>query len=417
MGFLDLFKGGAQERRSGSQEAGQSLLDMVKATFGDLNSASFAVGTTGGAALKLAAVFNAIHQQAQDVAVLSLDHKVKDENGFVSTLNSDLQGLLHDSPFPYTTSYTWRYMMVAHCLSSPGNGYTIIHRDGAGNPFRLEPVKNPNMVKVHIGEDEFGHAKLFYGMPKYKRLFHADDVLHFKFFTLDGVMGVSPITYAAETIATQLSAEKMHRTFWEKGGFLKGILQIAGKLSPDRRDDISKQWNAKSKGWHIPVLDMGAEFKPITINQRDAQYIETRMQGVEDVARIMNIPISKLKIRDQKFSNQEQQDLEYVKSTITPILRNMEQEMKMKLLPNKPMQQIKFDLHVLLRGDLKTRSQYYKDLFYMGALNPNEIRKQEGENPREGGNQYFTPVNAYSNEQLELLLKKLQNEVNQPNNE
>jgi HK97 family phage portal protein len=417
MGFLDLFRGVSQERRNGSQEAGQSLLDLVKATFGDLNSANFSVGATGGAALKLAAVFNAIHQQAQDVAVLALDHKVKDENGFVSTVNDSLQVLLHDSPFPYTTSYTWRYMMVAHCLSSPGNGYTIIHRDANGVPFRLEPVKNPNLVKVYLGEDEFGHAKLFYGMPKYKQLFHADDVLHFKLFTLDGVMGVSPITYASETISTQLSAEKMHRTFWEKGGFLKGILQIAGKLSPDRRKDISDQWNEKSKGWHIPVLDSGTEFKPITINQRDAQYIETRMQGVEDVARIMNIPISKLKVRDQKFNSQEQSDLEYVKSTITPIIRNFEQEMKMKLLVNKPTHQIKFNLHVLLRGDLKTRSQYYKDLFYMGALNPNEIRKQEGENPRDGGDQYFTPVNAYSNEQLDLLLQKLENEVKTTGNE
>jgi HK97 family phage portal protein len=410
MGFFDLFSKGVEQRQS-NNDAAASLLEMVQKTFGDLNSANFSVGATGGNALKLAAVWNAIHMQAQDIAALSLDHKAKDQAGFISTLDSELQALLHDSPFPYITSYTWRYMMVAHCLSSPGNGYTIIHRNSSGLPYRLEPVKNPNLVKVYLGKDDFGHAKMFYGMPGHTTIFHADDVLHFKLFTLDGVMGISPITYHSEIIGTQLSAEKMHRTFWEKGGFLKGILEVMGKLTPERRNSISEQWNAKGKGWHIPVLDSGTTFKPITINQRDAQYIETRMQGVEDVARMMNMPISKLKVKDQKYANQEQQDLEYVKGTLSPIVKNFEQELKMKLLPGNNMQSIKFDLHSLLRGDIKTRGQFYKDQFYMGALNPNEIRKQEGLNPRDGGDQYFTPVNAYSNEQLELLMKKLEKEI------
>lgn len=401
-----------EKRSEASNSADEAFIKALKDTFGNVTASLFSVSARGDQALKLAAVFNAIHQQAQDIAALSINHTVKDANGYNAIVPDKLNILLHDQPYPYITSYTWRYMMVAHCLSSPGNGYTVIKRDAQGRVEYLEPVYDPYGVVIKMSDPQIaGYRKPFYQIPGYKELLHADDVLHFKLFTLDGYVGVSPITYHSETIGTQLTAERMHRSFWEKGGFIKGLLTIAGKLTKERRKEIGDQWNEGIRGYHIPVLDAGTDYKPINISQRDAQYIETRAMGVEDVARIMNIPISKLKIRDQKFANQEQQDLEYVKSTLNPIIRNFEQEIKMKLMPGTN-QAAKFDTRSILRGDIRTRGQYYKDMFYMGAYSPNDIRKLEGDAPRDGGDAYFTPVNTYSDEQLEVIIKKLQNENN-----
>lgn len=55
--------------------------------------------------------------------------------------------------------------------------------------------------------------------------------------------------------------------------------------------------------------------------------------------------------------------------------------------------QIKFNEKALLRMDAVARSQYYRQLFDMGSLSPNDIREKEDMNPIDGGDQYFVPAN------------------------
>ena len=47
----------------------------------------------------------------------------------------------------------------------------------------------------------------------------------------------------------------------------------------------------------------------------------------------------------------------------------------------------------LLRGDSKARSEYYKSLFNVGSLSPNDILSKENMNPVDGGDQRFVPLN------------------------
>lgn len=47
----------------------------------------------------------------------------------------------------------------------------------------------------------------------------------------------------------------------------------------------------------------------------------------------------------------------------------------------------------LLRGDAKTRSEYYKNMNIVGAISANEIRALEDMNAYEGGDTYFVQMN------------------------
>ena len=47
----------------------------------------------------------------------------------------------------------------------------------------------------------------------------------------------------------------------------------------------------------------------------------------------------------------------------------------------------------LLRGDAKSRSEFYMRMFGVGALSPNEIRSLEEMNPVENGDHYYVPAN------------------------
>ena len=81
--------------------------------------------------------------------------------------------------------------------------------------------------------------------------------------------------------------------------------------------------------------------------------------------------------------------------TLRPWLIRWEQELNRKLFKESEKGKFffKFTIEGLLRGDTKTRSVFYKDLFNIGVLSPNDIRQLENLNPVEGGDTYYVPLN------------------------
>ena len=54
-----------------------------------------------------------------------------------------------------------------------------------------------------------------------------------------------------------------------------------------------------------------------------------------------------------------------------------------------------FLVDALLRGDSASRAAFYKELFYLGSLSPNDIREKENMNPIDdpNGDKYFVQAN------------------------
>ena len=47
----------------------------------------------------------------------------------------------------------------------------------------------------------------------------------------------------------------------------------------------------------------------------------------------------------------------------------------------------------LLRGDAKSRADFYKTMFSIGAMSLNEIREKEDMNPIDDGDKHYVPLN------------------------
>ena len=54
---------------------------------------------------------------------------------------------------------------------------------------------------------------------------------------------------------------------------------------------------------------------------------------------------------------------------------------------------MKFDVSGVLRIDMSSRSTYFREMFNVGALSPNEVRKELNLEPIEGGDDHFLQVN------------------------
>mgnify|MGYP003137098614 CR=1 FL=1 len=95
------------------------------------------------------------------------------------------------------------------------------------------------------------------------------------------------------------------------------------------------------------------------------------------------------------FSNIEHQSTEFLNYCISPILKKLEQEFNKKLIfqGNKVKTYFEHNVNALLRGDAKSRAEYYKSLFNVGAISPNEIRRKENMNDIDKGNTYYVPMN------------------------
>ena len=95
------------------------------------------------------------------------------------------------------------------------------------------------------------------------------------------------------------------------------------------------------------------------------------------------------------YNNTELMGIEYVTYTLMPWLVKIQAEFARKLLreDEKDSLYFAFQTNGLMRGDAKSRSEFYKNMSMIGAMNANEIRELEDMNSYEGGDRYFVQLN------------------------
>jgi HK97 family phage portal protein len=133
------------------------------------------------------------------------------------------------------------------------------------------------------------------------------------------------------------------------------------------------------------------------MNALDAQLLESRRYGVEEIARIFRVPPHKIGSMDKAtFSNIEQQNIEYVAGSLLGICKRIEGACERDLLfdDERDSYQIRFDFEEMLRGDTLTRYQGYQLSLMNGWLNRNEVRSKENLPPIEGGDEYRVQANT-----------------------
>ena len=81
------------------------------------------------------------------------------------------------------------------------------------------------------------------------------------------------------------------------------------------------------------------------------------------------------------------------------MVKRYEKELETKLFPGDITKGVLFSLDGLMRGDTATRAEYYSKMVAATVLSPNDVRKLENMNPREGGDIYVNPNTSNNNGQ------------------
>lgn len=346
----------------------------------------------------LSAVWACVKAISETIASLKLEVLEKTKDGYwIPAPNHYLYNILHLEPSKLFSAFTFEETtQYQACLR--GNSYVKINRLQNGDVYDFEIL--PEGTKPYLSGGE-----LWYKIPNVKLPLHYSEVIHIKALSSSGLEGINPIQAHRENFGISVASQSYGANFFDKGAHVSGALMVPGKMKQDAKNNLRDSFNrtyggVKNTGGTV-ILDHGMEYKNIGLSPADALFIETRKFQTEDIARIWRMPLSMIQSGGKEtYNTNEQNDIFFAKHTIRPWLKRREQEYNRKLIKpgEKGKYKIKYDINSLLRGDMKTRAEFYTALFNIRAINPNEIRQYENMKPYKGGDEFGQPLASNSKE-------------------
>jgi HK97 family phage portal protein len=338
---------------------------------------------------QVATVYACVTLISDTIASLPFNVYLKTEQGNKLYQSHPLDKLISRRPNEKYNSIDFRRALINQMLLN-GNGYVLPLRTGnALTGLELVPADH---VQVNY---QYGNLTYdVYLNDKLKLTLNPDQIIHLKAYTQDGYHGISPITYARQTIGSSLAASKHLAQHYGKGGVPPGYLELnTTSKDPERLKQIGEQFDHAVKNGRTPVLTEGSKYNGITVSLRDSQYIETQKWTAEEICRIYRVPPHMVGMMEHgNYNNSiEAQNHQFIQYCIRPLVESIEEEFENKLLSNRDFC-LELDMQALLRGDIQTQVQRHVSYYNIGAMNVNEIRKENALAPVVGGDVYFTPM-------------------------
>lgn len=357
-------------------------------------------------ALKASACFAAVNILAESIASIpfAIFERTGDETIKRARMHP-LQDLIDKSPNPHQTAFEFWHMQVAFGALY-GNAYARIVSGTRGAVTELHPLK-PDQMKV----EKLQNGRLRYRYDDYLNnkeiVYTQDEIWRIPGFSFDGVMGIAPIVFGNDTIALALATEAFGGKFFRNDATPSVVLEHPKSLSPLGANNIRQSWLMSHSGldnaFSVAVLEEGMTVKALGTNNKDSQFIEARRFQISEIARLFRIPPHMLyDLEKSSFNNIEQQSLEFVKYTIRPHIRKIEQRIWLDLInSNKEKYFARADLDDLMRGEIEPRYTAYGSAIQSGWMTRNEARMKEDMNPLDGLDEPLHQVNMATEQQMQ----------------
>jgi HK97 family phage portal protein len=291
--------------------------------------------------------------------------------------------------------------MLVQDMLLKGNAYAYIHRSTDNRIQQLIYIP-AEYVSINYNNNLF--EDITYIIAGFNKIVEHSDIIHLINLSNDGVRGVSTIHYATQSL--QISTESEQSANNALNSAITGLLSVESALSDKQKKDVKMAWNKNvAEDGGIAVLSGGWKFQPVSINAHDAQLIESRKFNAVDISRWFGVPTTKLGINEGiSYNGIEGENLAFLSDTLSPLLQKIEIELERKLYSEteKLNIDVKFDVSNLLRVDLRSKAEYYRTLFNIGALTINEIRNELDMEGIEYGNKTYIQSNMTTIDKLNL---------------
>lgn len=287
---------------------------------------------SGIGALRNSDVLTAVSHVASNVARFPIVILDDDKNAVKNIKSVDY--LLNKHPNDMLSAYHWRFLMTVNAILT-GDGFSRIIRD----PHTKAPLEIRYFPpsQTYIDDSDVTNIKYEFTPINQKGggqtiVVPAEDVIHFMFFTYDGIHGRSPLLSLADEIGLQDDGIKTLRRFF-KSGLKGGLLKAKGKLSPEARLKTRKAFEyaqANSNAGSPIVTDDTFDYSPIEIDTNVLQLINSNNYSTAQIAKALHIPAYKLAVNSPNQSIKQLNE-DFITSDLPyyfkPIASNLEMTM------------------------------------------------------------------------------------------
>ena len=391
MGLIQRWLGAERQKMTHDQ--------LMRVLAGSSESKSGQV-VTPATALRVATVFACCRRIAGGIARLpfKLYQSQPDGSRRLAT-EHPLYRILSRQPNPRMTSYEWRETSMFHALLARG-AYSYINR--VRGEVRELQLLAPGSVCAVRGRDGFvDHYRVTF-QDGVQREVMPSAMFRVPGPSWDGLEGLDMIEIARDAIGLAIATEESLAQIHKSGIRPSGILTTDGTLNPTTvkrvESMIQSDHMGTSKSGGLMVLDAGLKFQAMSLSAADSQSAETRSFQVQEIARMFEISPMMIGHPDKTatYASAEAFMQDFINNTLGPWVERWEQAASLHLLSEAEIADgyfAKLDVRGLLRGDAKTRAEFYKSAILTGWMTRNEAREKEDMNPIEGLDEPLFPLN------------------------
>jgi HK97 family phage portal protein len=338
-------------------------------------------------AMNISAVYRAVEIISDSIAMLPIKIRQLDADHYNELDSHSLNLVMKNAG--YLSKYTFIKLLIQSIMLR-GNGFAYIERAGDGTVTGLRYLPSGD-VQIHYNKEK---KELYYTCNYVsKKRIEPINMIHLLKNTYDGVNGVSTLTYATRSINLSNNTENSANNFFTSGCNLAGILTVQGQLNDKQRDQIRSSWNQaySNGGAGLAVLQGNMDYKPIQLSAAESQMLESREFNITDIARFFGIsPVLLGDLSHSSYSTIEATQNQFLLHTLNPYIVLVEEEFTRKLFkPSESNLVIDLDETALLKTDKSALAGYYGALLDKGVLCVNEVRKELGYSPIEGGEKHM----------------------------
>lgn len=384
----------------------------VKTSGFGLTSPPFAWGGTANtaagpfvdenSALNLSAVFNATEIISNAIMVMPLmTYKRLDEQGKELKRDHPVFDILHRRPNPHMHAARWKSLMMVWKLLW-GNARSEIERNGAGQVINLWPI-HASRAWTFKDKDTGQKFHRIWNEDGTQTDLPDEKVVHWMGMSKDGLNGLSRVEMGAESMGLAVAQEAFAARFYKNDARPGIAIKVPRKISEPAKENMRKSWVAQYGGENYgkpAILEGGIELEVFSMPNTEAQFLESRVFSILEIARWFNISPHKLKeLSRATFSNIESLTLQFVSDTVLPHAVENETETTRKLFSEKDQLDgffCEFMMDALLRADALARNKSLAIKKLNGVYNANEWRAKDNEAPisdEDGGSDYWRPKN------------------------
>lgn len=390
------------ERRAqvgpGTVRPAESASWLESLTGGGVSTAGRRV--TADSAMTVGAVYASIRLLASSVGQLPLQILRRTADGKREELRGHrLWSLLNDAPNEFLTAIEFRELMMSWAILH-GNGVAFLELSNGGSIESMIPIP-PDRVRFWLTPDRTSMVYEYLKPNGGSRFLPRDQVFHLRAPLGSQWVGHGLLALARDAIGLGMVAEEHASRFYSNAAAPAGVLQSPRTLKKDTFQKLKEQWNSRHQGaenaFKTAILEDGLEWKPIALNLKDQQFLETRTFQVQEIARWVGIPPHLIgELTRSTNNNIEAQGIEFVTYALGPWCIRWEQRIRLDCLGESDRKTIyaKHRLDAFLRGQTLARYQAYQIGRMGGWLSPNDIRRSEDQDPiGPDGDIYLAPLN------------------------